>query len=131
MMSYYGKEFDEWINGLKEGDSWYYIEYGSLNRRVRKANVLKKTKTQIVLNCGRFRIKDGAKVGSNGRGDCWIPTPCNEQEIQDAVAEEKKNLVVSQIRDFNTKDWNNLPVDILEEIHTLLKEAKEQAKKIE
>ncbi len=103
----------EWLDSLKEGDKVVYGHYRSPSI----GTVLRRTKTHIIVQCGKveqhYNSKNGYLIGlgkweSNNLSEV---TPEIEQEIQ------RRNLLYW----LEDKKWDSLSTEDLREIWTMVK----------
>jgi hypothetical protein len=110
------EELKQWMNGLNPGDSWVVASAGKLY--VRKVTVVRKTPTQLVVNCAgnelRYRLKDGRRVG-----ECYetIEPPASSETIAEARAAIKAHRLAVALYKTN---WRNLPLEKLEQVAALV-----------
>lgn len=110
------EELKQWMNGLNPGDSWVVASAGKLY--VRKVTVVRKTPTQLVVNCAgnelRYRLKDGRRVG-----ECYetIEPPASSETIAEARAAIKAHRLAVALYKTN---WRNLPLEKLEQVAALI-----------
>jgi len=106
----------QWMNGLNPGDSWVVASVVKLC--VRKFTVVRKTPTQLVVNCAgnerRYRLKDGRRVGGNFE---TIRPPSSAEKIAEARAAIKARRLAVE---FSRMNWRNLPLDKLEQVAALI-----------
>ncbi len=106
----------QWMNGLNPGDSWVVASVGKLY--VRKVTVVRKTPTQLVVNCAgnelRYRLKDGRRVGDNFE---TISPPSSAEKIAEARAAIKARRLAVE---FSRMNWRNLPLEKLEQVAALI-----------
>lgn len=106
----------QWMNGLNPGDSWVVASVGNLY--VKKVTVVRKTLTQLVVNCAgnerRYRLKDGRRVG-----ECYetIELPASSEAIAEARAAIKARRLAVE---FSRMNWRNLPLEKLEQVAALI-----------
>ena len=106
----------QWMNGLNPGDSWVVASVGKLY--VRKVTVVRKTPTQLVVNCAgnelRYRLKDGRRVG-----ECYetIELPASSETIAEARAAIRARRLAVALSETN---WRKLPLEKLEQVAALI-----------
>lgn len=110
------EELKQWMNGLNPGDSWVVASVGKLY--VRKVTVVRKTPTQLVVNCAgnehRYRLKDGRRVGEYLE---TIELPASSEKIAEARAAIKARRLAVE---FSRTNWRNLPLKKLEQVAALI-----------
>lgn len=106
----------QWINGLNPGDSWVVASVGRLY--VRKVTVVRKTPTQLVVNCAgnehRYRLKDGRRVGELLE---TIELPASSETIAEVRAAIKARRLVAALYETN---WRKIPLEKLEQVAALI-----------
>lgn len=106
----------QWMNGLKPGDSWVVASVGKLY--VRKVTVVRKTPTQLVVNCAgnehRYRLKDGRRVGEFFE---TIEPPASSEAIAEARAAIKARRLAGALFETN---WRKIPLEKLEQVAALI-----------
>lgn len=110
------EELKQWMNGLNPGDSWVVASVGKLY--VRKVTVVRKTPTQLVVNCAgnelRYRLKDGRRVGDNFE---TISPPSSAETIAEARAAIKARRLAVALSETN---WRKIPLEKLEQVAALI-----------
>ena len=106
----------QWMNGLNPGDSWVVASAGKLY--VRKVTVVRKTPTQLVVNCAgnehRYRLKDGRRVGEYFE---TIELPASSEAIAEARAAIKARRLAGALYETN---WRKIPLEKLEQVAALI-----------
>lgn len=106
----------QWMNGLNPGDSWVVASVGKLY--VRKVTVVRKTPTQLVVNCAghelRYRLKDGSRVGEYLE---TIELPASSETIAEARAAIKARRLAAALSETN---WRKIPLEKLEQVAALI-----------
>ena len=106
----------QWMNGLNPGDSWVVASVGKLY--VKKVTVVRKTPTQLVVNCAgnehRYRLKDGRRVGELLE---TIELPASSETIAEVRAAIKARRLAVE---FSRMSWRNLPLEKLEQVAALI-----------
>lgn len=106
----------QWMNGLSPGDSWVVASVGRLY--VKKVTVVRKTPTQLVVNCAgnehRYRLKDGRRVGELLE---TIELPASSETIAEVRAAIKARRIVAALYETN---WRKIPLEKLEQVAALI-----------
>jgi len=92
----------EFVSGLKEGDSWRRVRYGSGWHSIPYIETIefaRKTKTQVILLVSkserRYRISDGRLIG---KGYDVFPMPSTPDEIAAVESRVRASLCKQEIK---------------------------------
>ncbi len=116
----------EFVLGLKDGDSWRRVNHGygfNSTPGVDRVEFVRKTKAHVVVLLNKverkYRVSDGSEVGGKG----YFPMPSTPEEIADAEAKIRVNLCKREIDVLVQKLKNVTDERELMQIKDLLKSA--------